>query len=121
MKQSTKAVLLSGLVFPGLGQLVLRHYVRGWVLLVFSLAAMWLVVRIALGQAQSVLDQVTSGEVPLDTSAIGELVRNASSTSDDQMSSIAFTVFIACWLIGIIDAYRIGSAAEKHKASPDIS
>ena len=33
MKNSLKGALLSGLVFPGLGQVVLKHYKRGFALM----------------------------------------------------------------------------------------
>jgi hypothetical protein len=121
MKKSTKAVLLSALVFPGLGHLVLRHYLRGSLLVVCSLAALTVVVRIAFQQAQSLLDHVASGEIPMDATAIGEAVSNASNAADDRLSGIAFFVYIACWLIGIFDAYRVGSAAEQRDAAQDIS
>ena len=33
MNNSLKGALLSGLVFPGLGQIMLKHYKRGFVLM----------------------------------------------------------------------------------------
>lgn len=113
MRKSTKAVLLSGLVFPGIGHLVFRQYLRAWLLIIGSLAAISVVVRIAFRQAESIMDRVASGEVPLDTGAISNLVANASSASDERISGIALVVYLACWLVGIIDAYRIGSAQER--------
>ena len=54
MKRSSKAALLSGLIFPGIGHMVLKQYLRGSVLIILG----------------------------------------------------------ACWLIGIIDSYRLGIAKD---------
>jgi hypothetical protein len=113
MTRSTKAALLSGLVFPGIGHFVLQQYVRGSILLLTALIAMSAIVRIIFQQAQAIVDRVVSGEIPLETAAISELVAGPSGDSDSFVSSIAMTVFLACWLFGIIDSYRVGIAMEK--------
>ena len=113
MTKSTKAALLSGLVFPGIGHFVLKQYVRGSILLLIALIAMSAIVRIVFQQAQAIVDRVVNGEIPLDPAAISTLVADPSSDSDSFISSVSTTVFLACWLIGIIDSYRAGIALEK--------
>ena len=117
MTKSTKAALLSGLVFPGTGHLVLKQYLRGSILLLTALIAMSVIVRIIFQQAQAIVDRVVSGEIPLETAAISELVAGASGDSNSYISSVAMTVFLACWLIGIIDSYRVGIALEKENGA----
>ena len=112
MTQSTKAALLSGLVFPGIGHFVLKQYVRGSILMLTALIAMSVVIRIVFQQAQAIVDRVVSGEIALDAAAISTVVAEPSSNSDSFVSSVAITVFLACWLIGIIDSYRIGNRDE---------
>ena len=113
MTKSTKAVLLSGLVFPGIGHFVLKQYVRGSILMLVALVAMSAIVRILFQQVQAIVDRVVSGEIPLETGVISELVANSSNDSDSLIPSISVIVFFACWLIGIIDSYRVGMALEK--------
>lgn len=113
MTKSTKAVLLSGLVFPGIGHFVLKQYVRGSILMLTALIAISVIVRIIFQQAQAIVDRVVSGEIALDAAAISTVVADPSSDSDSSISSIAMTVFLACWLIGILDSYRVGTALEK--------
>ena len=113
MTKSTKAALLSGLIFPGIGHLFLKQYLRGSVLALVALLAMSALVRVAFQQAQAVVDRVVSGEIPLEAGAISELVANSSNDSDSFISNISLVVFFACWLIGIIDSYRAGAALEK--------
>jgi hypothetical protein len=113
MTKPIKAALLSGLVFPGIGHLVLKQYVRGSLLLLVALVAMWALLNVAFQQAQTIVDRIVSGEIPLDTGAISAVVANSSSDSDSTISSISMFVFLACWLIGIIDSYRVGAALKK--------
>ena len=47
MKRSTRAVLLSGLVFPGLGHIFLKQYLRGSILVLIALATASVIIRFA--------------------------------------------------------------------------
>ena len=40
MRKSLKGALLSGLVFPGYGQFVMKHYIRGVLLMLMGLACL---------------------------------------------------------------------------------
>ncbi len=117
MTKPTKAALLSGLIFPGIGHVFLKHYLRGSILMLPALVALSAIVKVAFQQAQAIVDRVVSGEVPLETVAISKLVAESPNDSDSLMSSISVFVFVACWLIGIIDSYRIGAALEKQNSA----
>ena len=108
MTKSTKAALLSGLVFPGIGHFVLKRYVRGSILMLVALVAMSATIRIIFQQARAVVDRVVSGEIALDAAAISTVIAAPSGDSDSFVSSVSMTVFLACWLFGIIDSYRVG-------------
>ena len=113
MTKSTKAALLSGLIFPGIGHIVLKRYLRGSLVMLPALIAMSAITKIAFQRAQAIVDRVVSGEIPLDTGSISELVANSPNDSDSLISSISMFVFLVCWLIGIIDSYRIGNRLEE--------
>jgi hypothetical protein len=117
MTKRTKAALLSGLIFPGIGHVFLKRYLRGSILMLPALVALSVIVKAAFQQAQAIVDRVVSGEIPLETAAISKLVAESSNDSDSLMSSISVFVFVACWLIGIIDSYRIGAALEEHNSA----
>jgi len=117
MTKPTKAALLSGLIFPGIGHVFLKHYLRGAILMLPALVALSAIIKVAFQQAQAIVDRVVSGEVPLETVAISKLVAESPNDSDSLMSSISVFVFVACWLIGIIDSYRIGAALEKQNSA----
>jgi len=113
MKRSSKAALLSGLIFPGIGHIVLKQYLRGSVLMLFTLVALSVIVTRIYQRALSIVDRVNSGDIPIDTGAIAEMVSNSTSGADSFIENIALIVMGACWLIGVIDSYRLGVAQEK--------
>jgi hypothetical protein len=105
MSRSTTAALLSTLVLPGTGHLYLKHFPRGIALIAISLACLWIIVKNAMQQASLVLDKIGSEGIVPDASQLSDLVSQSSSGTG---SSIATLVLVGCWLIGIVDAYRLG-------------
>lgn len=108
MKLSNKAALLSGIVCPGAGHLLLKYYWRGMSLLTISLLALGVIMTKALQQATVLADKIANGEIPLDADVISAKVAEASSGDGSALSNIAWWIFFACWVIGILDAYRLG-------------
>jgi hypothetical protein len=113
MKKSTKATLLSGLVFPGIGHIVLKQYLRGSILILFALIASSVIVNVALKRALTVVDRINSGEIPIDSETITELISNSASGTDSLIVNVSLTVLGTCWLVGIVDSYRIGIKQDK--------
>ena len=108
MQQSTKAALLSGLVFPGIGHLVQKRYLRGSILILTSLTALSVMITIATRQAMTILDRMYSGEIPVDSEAIADMVASSGNGADTTLAHLALVVLGICWLVGIIDTYRFG-------------
>jgi hypothetical protein len=113
MKRSSKAALLSGLILPGIGHIVLKQYLRGSVLMLFSLLALSVIITGIFQRVRTIVDRINSGDIPVDAGAMAEMVSNSTSAADSLMDNIALLVLGACWLFGIIDSYRLGVAQEK--------
>ena len=113
MKRSSKAALLSGLIFPGIGHIVLKQYLRGSVLILLALVALSVIVARIYQRALIIVDRINSGDIPVDTVAIADMVSNSTSGTDSFIDNIAVVVLGACWLFGIIDSYRLGIEQEK--------
>jgi len=113
MKKSSKAALLSGLIFPGIGHIALKKYLRGSALMFFSLVALSVIITRIYQRALIIVDRINSGDIPVDTVAIADMVSNSTSSADSFTENFAVVVLGACWLIGIIDSYRLGVAQEK--------
>lgn len=112
MKKSSKAALLSGLIFPGIGHIFLREYFRGSALVVLCLAALSVVVKKAYQHAMLIVDRVFSGDLSVEAGAIAQAVSNATSAGDSLVENAAVIVLVACWLVGIMDSYRLGTVQE---------
>lgn len=113
MKRPTKAALLSGLVCPGVGHIWLKQYLRGSILMLIALAAVYVIFTVALQQAQTIVDSIVSGDIPAETGAITDLLSDASNDSDSMALTASKIIFSACWLFGIIDSYRAGKEPGK--------
>ena len=81
--------------------------------MLFALVASSVIVTKIYHRALTIVDGINSGDVPVDAGAIAEMVSNSTSGADIFIDNIAVIVLGSCWLIGIIDSYRVGVAQEK--------
>ena len=108
MKNSMKGALLSGLVFPGLGQIALKHYWRGFALVLAVMAGLYIMIVTAVQQAYVILDTLEAeGGMP-DSDTISQAAAQAATASDSPMITAVSVLILVCWIVGIIDAWRIG-------------
>jgi ABC-type enterochelin transport system permease subunit len=106
MKASTKAALISALVFPGLGHLVLRKGARGLLFIVPAALAVTYLLRSVLQLLDRLMDDINRGALALDPVAILERVH--ASGIDNAATNLASLVCIVCWAGSIIDALWLG-------------
>jgi hypothetical protein len=109
-----KAALLSGLVFPGVGHLYLRRYLRGVLLAAGAAALSYFMISVALDSAFDIAGKIQSGDVPLNVGSISELV-SKDSQGNEHSTEFATMALFALWVIGIVDSCRLGRAREKSK------
>ena len=117
MSNSLQAALLSGLVFPGLGQVVLKRYRRGVVLMLIVLACLSVIAAIALQRAFAILKQIESAGGAIDMDAILNAAAQSSTTSDSLVVNYVSLLLIVCWVFGVVDAYRIGRKRDLEEQS----
>ena len=108
MNNALKGALLSGLVFPGLGQVMLKYYKRGAVLMIAITATLLTVLIKAVQQAFTILEKIESEGGEIDMSTILSTATQASTTSDSLIFKLLLWLLIFCWIIGVVDAYIIG-------------
>jgi hypothetical protein len=116
MKKSTKAALFSAIILPSAGHFYLKRYLRGVMLAVPFLIASTYLLNLAVERASEIIEKVMSGQIPYDPEAISALISAQSAQSADSgthSSQIATWTLIVCWVIGVIDSYRLGSLQEK--------
>lgn len=108
MSKSIKAALLSGLIFPGVGHLYLKSYGRGIALLVLSAICLFILTSKVFDQANAVLQKIQAEGGVMDPARILELASQTPPAADTPALSVATLGLIACWVIGVVDAYRLG-------------
>ena len=118
MKKSTKAVLLSAVVFPGVGHLYLKQFVIGLLLFGGSVAALYLSVSSAVSKALEIAATIQSEGAPLDIDTIARLVSEQSDGAEGVSLRMTTIALIAFWVIGIFDSYRVGRIVEKVDEAP---
>ena len=108
MKNSMKGALLSGLVFPGLGQIALKRYWRGFALILAVMAGLYIMIVTAVQQAYAILDSIEAEGGMSDSDTISQAAAQAAAASDSPMITAVSLLILVCWIVGIIDAWRIG-------------
>ena len=113
MKISSKAALLSALVFPGVGQFYLKRHWRGLFIMLFVFTGLGYMIWSATVAALSVLDD-TMVKLQSGTDSLQELsniVGSKMSTTDPYHDAVFYLV-VCFWIFAVIDAYIIGKEKE---------
>lgn len=114
MQRSTKAALLSGLVFPGAGQLFLGRYLRACLFLVPALVAALYFSGEVLEPVLAIARDIERGAMVLDPVAI-EARLHSNGQAPSPMMNVAALVMLAAWIGATVDAWLTG----KRKTAPD--
>ena len=117
MKASYKSALLSAFVFPGVGQLYLKKYWRGLVIMFLACAGLGYMIWSAAKSAINRLDDVMV-TMQGDTTNLHELSDIAGSKliNTDPYNNFVFYVTACIWIFAVIDAYRAGKQKELNEA-----
>jgi hypothetical protein len=108
MNKSLKGAVFSGLIFPGLGQVVLKHYKRGSLIMLTVLVSLAVIVVKTAQLALAILEKIEMEGGTININTISDTVTQVSTTSEDLTLNFFLFLIIACWIIGTVDAYRIG-------------
>jgi hypothetical protein len=117
MNNSLRGAFWSGLVFPGLGQVVLKRYKRGAVIMLTVLAGLSVIVVQAVQKAFIILEKIKLEGGTIDMDMILDAASQASTNSDSLIFSFAVLLITFCWIIGIVDAYKIGKKKDLEEDS----
>jgi hypothetical protein len=107
VKSAVKAALLSGIVFPGLGQLYLKRYKRGLAILIAVLLCLGIIIGTVVASALESLKAIERGGGIADMETVSNLARIDSVHSAIDINFILLFV-LCCWVFSVVDAYRIG-------------
>ena len=112
MKITTKVTLLSLLVFPGLGHIILKKYAIALAFIAsFSYVLLSLVNKV-VEKSQKIIDDLIRGEIPLEVNAISEAITQQGILGGQQQTFAGYLLLII-WLIAAFDAHRMAKKVEK--------
>lgn len=114
MTNAVKGGLLSALVFPGAGQIALKRYQRGAVLIVTVLAGLVLMVAEVSRQVVRILER-DSPSGATDPEAMARAVAEATSLSGSVLVNILLLAMAVCWIYSAVDAFRIGKELDANR------
>lgn len=108
MTTALKAALLSALVFPGCGHLLLKSYLRALLLIGVTLLSLGSILAALMQRTQIIADKIVSGEIAPDPVVITKLAEEAARDAMSGATTLALWALLVCWIIGIADSYRLG-------------
>ena len=118
MKKSTKAVLLSTFVFPGLGHLRLKAYKSGWAFILVILGSSAVLVIEGTKTVSAIFEKMmNNGQLgELNPEKLFEIARNAVHNTDLLSMKIAMYVLMISYVLSITEAFRLGRKADREEA-----
>jgi TM2 domain-containing membrane protein YozV len=116
MKASYKAALLSAFIFPGIGHLYLKRYLRGLVILSLEFTGLgymiWWAIVVTFNRLDEALDKMQGGIMgTINPQELSDIIGLKMLTTDPYYNAVCYVV-ICFWIFAIIDAYRIGKQKE---------
>ncbi len=112
MNQSLKGALLSGLLFPGIGQITQKNYLKGFLIIVTTLASISFIVIKTVQHALTILEMIEAKGGVITMEIITKLANQTSVTSESLTYNFSIFVLILCWIVGVVDAYICGKSVD---------
>ena len=115
MKKSTRGALLSGLVYPGLGQLVLGLAFSGVFFMSLATAGLIVFVYSIFQRAARGIDEILPllANNQLDFNTLKELI-SRHSAGGWETEAISLIGIAGCWLTAIFHAYFVGKKLDSN-------
>lgn len=115
MQYAMTATLLSAFVFPGSGHFMLKRHGTAWALIVTTCVPLCFVVYHLVQATQHILNRIEKTNMPADfTIMLGALLDRPFGNQTELVSYASYLI-LACWLFGVVDAYRLGSKMDAER------
>ena len=113
MKNSLKAALLSALVLPGAGQIVLKRYFSGAVFALISMVALSVIMAKIIKLSTVIISKINSGALDQSSNGLIGILSNSMVEVNTGVMNTAFLIYLGVWIVSILDAYRVGELVDK--------
>lgn len=115
MTNAMKGLLLSALLFPGLGQIALKRHQRGVAFVVATLVGLVLITVVATREAGRILATIHAEGGVMDQDAMSRAIAEATSWSGNLTFNLLLIAIALCWIYSAVDAYRIGKEQDRSR------
>lgn len=119
MNHAILGLLLSGLVFPGLGQLALKSWKKAFIFISITLISFISIIITTINQANTAMEKIQAEGGKIDLDSVSQAMNQALSASDQLIYSVAYSILVICWLAGVMDAYRTGKNKDRQQTPAD--
>ena len=120
MLKSVKGALLSGLVLPGLGQMMFKRFLRGTVFMAACLGGLIAIMVKATTTALVIVERIGPTASLTDFSQMYSEVNQAVTEVDTTGYKLALLLILLSWVISTVDAYFLGRQIDQLEAAdPD--
>ena len=106
MKKSSKALLLSALIFPGAGYFVAKKPMLAVSCIALVLALLSYMVYFLSGLIQPLLHQIQAGRLSSDPLAIQQALETLLIKADPFVFNVCSIMIFLVWLLSSLDGYR---------------
>lgn len=107
MRSALKSALLSALVFPGIGHFSLKKPTQGVILSGIAIICLYFLFVTTVEITQQLSVKIQNGEIPMDVEIISDMVSQQLMENDQGINRPSLVLLI-CWLVAIVDSYRLG-------------
>jgi hypothetical protein len=113
MKKTTKVILLSLLVFPGVSHLVLKKYLIAITFMSCSTYLLLSLIKELHNKTQHLMDSIIRGEISIEISVIYQTFIEQGALESSNFTTISY-LFLIIWTMAAFDAYRIANKSAKN-------
>jgi len=121
MNLATKAALFNALLFPGWGQIYLRNYKKGILIIIVSLAGVLSILLSVVQTTIAILKIAPFKKGTVTFNAVITLAIDAIKALKLFYLYLILFFMILLWILSIIDAYQSGEKEMAITASPEES
>jgi TM2 domain-containing membrane protein YozV len=112
MNKQKKALLYSGLGFPGIGQFMAKRYIRGGLFVAAVLVGLGMIMVEVVSQAQAIVDQMLASGQFYDFVTMYKKARLAAANIDSSEYYWGLGLVGAAWLASIVDLLYFSSESQ---------
>ncbi len=107
MKKTSKAVLVTAFVLPGLGHYLLKRYISAVILIGASLTLSYILISTVIERALVISDKIIKGEIQPDLIGITQLASDSSTGDGANLMGYVTAALVTVWVVALLDIFRV--------------